>query len=766
MHHCGRDTVIARNRPAAAYSQPPFDIDDAKLAAPPVRRASVKKSDLIAALTGSESPVASIIAPAGYGKTTLLGRWAEDDSRPFAWISIDQGDDDGLVLLRHIATAIHRVEPISPAVFDALSGPADSIWTRLARVGNALAALKHPIVVALDDIHAISNPTSLNVIAALVDYVPPGSQLALASRDQVALPLARWRARGMLLEIGSVDLRLDDGEADVLLKGAGVALESSEVAELTDETEGWPAGLYLAALSIRSGAPGLAHNRGFSGDDRYVSEYFRLEVLSRLPIGEARFAMRTSVLDTMSGPMCDAVLQTEGSARLLETMERSNLFVVALDHRGERYRYHHLFRQLLRIELERTEPDLVEELNRRTMEWCLANGQLEAAVRFGQAARAHEEVAGILGHLIVPLYFDGRIDRVAELIGWFDDDELARYPSIAIYASLASALTGRAIQAARYLAIADRAPATMPAEDRGTILARVAIVRSLMMPEGVDQALVDACAAVAGLAPASPWLADATMVKGIANALLGSTEAARTDLRAAVDLARAVGTTDVEFTAQAELALLEARKGAWLDATRHADAARNVATQGRLDHYVLAALVHVAAARVALFRHQHVEARAAMKRAHRLRPLLDHSLPWLTVQVGIELARAHLLLGEVDAARTILADTSPVLKRRPGLGLLVGEMEEMRRRVAATAGPGAWAVNLTAAELRLLPYLATYLTFPEIASRLFITSHTVRSEAKAIYRKLDATSRAEAIERAVAVGLLEPMFPHRASVAV
>lgn len=155
-----------------------------------------------------------------------------------------------------------------------------------------------------------------------------------------------------------------------------------------------------------------------------------------------------------------------------------------------------------------------------------------------------------------------------------------------------------------------------------------------------------------------------------------------------------------------------------------------------------------------------------MTRAHRLRTLLDHSLPWLTVQVGIELTRAHLSLGEVDAARTILKETQTVLRRRPRLGVLVDEMEEMRRRVAATAGPGAWAVNLTAAELRLLPYLATYLTFPEIASKLFITTHTVRSEAKAIYRKLDATSRAEAIERAVDVGLLEPMFPHRMSVAV
>jgi LuxR family maltose regulon positive regulatory protein len=767
MQHCGRDTVIARHRPAAADAQLPFDVDDAKLAAPPVRHASVRKSHTIAALCGSTNPVASVIAPAGYGKTTLLGQWATDDIRSFAWISIDQGDDDGLTLLRHIATAIHRVEPIASSVFDALSGPVDNIWTRLPRVGNALAALREPIVVVLDDVHAISNATSLNVIAALVDYVPPGSQLVLATRDQAALPLARWRARGMLTEIGRVDLRLDDAEADLLLKGAGVVLGPSEVAELTDETEGWPAGLYLAALSIRSGAPGISHNRGFSGDDRYVSDYFRLEVLSRLPSDEARFAMYTSVLDTMSGPMCDVILQTGGSAHILEAMASSNLFVVPLDHRGDRYRYHHLFRQLLQIELERTELGMVAELNRRAMKWCLADGQHEAAIRFGQAAGAREDVAALVDYVALPLYRDGRMDSLSDLLGWFDDADLARFPAIAVYGGWVRALTGHAAQAARYLSIADSATSTIPLSDgSATIDPWVATLRSSMMPDGAERALADAANALTGLAPASPWRSAATVMSGIANSLLGQTGAARADLTAAIDLARPNNARDVEFTAQAELALLAVRQGAWLDATHHVEAGRRIVEEGRLEHYALAAIVHVAVARLALFHHRPLEARSAMKQVHRLRPLLDHSIPWLTVQVGIELTRAHLSLGEVDAARTTLADTLAVLKRRPALGLLVGEVDEMRRRVAAVAGPGAWAVNLTAAELRLLPYLATYLTYPEIASRLFITSHTVRSEAKAIYRKLDASSRAEAIEQAIEVGLLEPMFPHRASVAV
>ena len=152
----------------------PFDVDEAKLTPPMLRPASVKKADAISALLTSSAPIATVTAPAGYGKTTLLGRWAEDDPRDFAWVSLDARDDDELVFLRDIAAAIHRVEPIAKSVFDGLSGPGGSIWNRVPRVGNAIAALTRPIVVALDDLHAVTSPSCLSVLAALVDYVPPG----------------------------------------------------------------------------------------------------------------------------------------------------------------------------------------------------------------------------------------------------------------------------------------------------------------------------------------------------------------------------------------------------------------------------------------------------------------------------------------------------------------------------------------------------------------------------------------------------------------
>ena len=299
----------------------PFDLVEAKLAAPRTRSGTVAKMDVIERLCASRQFFATVIAPAGYGKTTLLARWAEMDPRPFAWVALDSQDDDGVPFLQYIAAAIHRVEPVAPSVFDALSGPGASIWsTGVPRVGSALATLEHPLVLVLDDLHAVGNLSCLDVLAALCDYIPPGSQIAVASREEPALPLARWRTQGWLDEIGVADLRLDEHEAGALLKDAGVELDPAGVADLTRQTEGWPAGLYLAALSLQAGAPGPVGIQTFTGEDRFVSGYFRHELVSRLPQGEARFLMRTSVLDRMCGGLCDAVLQTSRSAAALESL--------------------------------------------------------------------------------------------------------------------------------------------------------------------------------------------------------------------------------------------------------------------------------------------------------------------------------------------------------------------------------------------------------------------------------------------------------------
>jgi LuxR family transcriptional regulator, maltose regulon positive regulatory protein len=736
----------------------PFDLVQAKLGAPSTRPGTVAKQDVIERLRASHLPFATVIAPAGYGKTTLLAGWAEKDPRPFAWVALDGRDDDDVLFLRYIAAAIHRVEPLAPEVFAALAGPGASIWpTGIPRVGAALAALQRPLVLVLDDLHAVENPSCLDVLAALCDYVPSGSQLVIASREAPALPLARWRTQGWLQEIGVADLRLDKQEAQALLRGAGAELDAAEVADLTQQTEGWPAGLYLAALSLQAGAPGPARAETFTGDDRLVAEYFRFELLSRLPEAEARFLMHTSVLERMCGGLCDAVLQTTRSASTLESLERSNRFVVPLDRRGKWYRYHHLFGQLLRNELERSDPEAVAELNRRAMAWCMANDLPEEAVGYGHAAGETATVAGLVDQLALPLYYDGRMATLEEWLGWFDHDELVRYPALAVYGAWIRALTGRPAEAQQWLSLAEGATSSIPLSDgSATIAPWVANLRANMMPHGVERALADANLALEQFPPGSDWRPSALLIRGVVHALLGATDRARADLAAAVDTGLASGAVEDAFVAAAELALLAVQQGVWVEARRHARQAQALVEETGLGDYVTSAIAHVAVARVALHEGRHADARGVLARVHRLRPLLDHGLPWLTIRVGLELTRAHLALGEAAAARTVLTETERVLERRPDVGTLAHEVGELRERVAATSGPAdAWAMSLTVAELRLLPYLATHLTFVEIGQRLYLSQNTVKTEATSIYRKLSAASRSTAIERAVQVGLLE-----------
>ena len=387
----------------------------------------------------------------------------------------------------------------------------------------------------------------------------------------------------------------------------------------------------------------------------------------------------------------------------------------------------------------------------------MANDLAEEAIRYGHAAGETATVAGLVDRLALPLYYDGRMATLEEWFGWFDDDDLARFPAVAVYGAWLRALTGRPVEAERWLSLADGATSAVPLSDgSATIAPWVANLRAFMMPDGAERALADAHLALEQFAPDSGWRPSALVIRGVAHALVGAADRARADLAAAVDIGRAIGAVDDIFVAQGELALLAVDRGAWAEAAQYARQAHQLVEETGLGDYSVSAIVHVVVARVALHEGRQADARAALTRAHRLRPVLDHGFPWLTVQVGLELTRAHLVLGEAAAARTVFTEAEQVLQRRPDLGSLVQEGGELRERVAAASGPaGRWAMSLTGAELRLLPYLATHLTFPEIGQRLYISQHTVKTQALSIYRKLDASSRSAAIERAVEVGLLE-----------
>ena len=613
-----------------------------------------------------------------------------------------------------------------------------------------------------------ASPSCLDVLAALFDYVPAGSQIAVASREAPALPVGRWRAQGRVQEFGVADLRLDEREAGLLLEAAGVELDERAVSELTERTEGWPAGLYLAALSFRAGAPRVAGAEGFAGDDRYVAEYFRFELLSRLPASEAEFLMRTSVLDRMCGPLCDAVLQTTGSADTLETLARSNGFVVPLDRRGEWYRYHHLFGELLRNELERSRPDVVPTLNRRAMDWCIANEFTEAAVVYGHAAGETDTVAGLVDALALPLYYDGRMETLEEWLAWFGDDELARYPALAVFGSLdprphGAACRGRAVACARRRSnLGDpalgwqRHDRAMDRHPAGAHDARRCRAGARRRRSGAGSAL------------RREWLEadrarcfEALRTRCSARPIARRATSPQPSRKGWPRAPRKRSTAD-----GAMLALLAAKRGAWAEARQRAQAAQAPVEEAGLGDYGTSAIaLRGDGARRAPRGETGGCARGAGTRAPsaaaaRPRPSVDdrprraraHTRP---SRARRSERRPHDPHGDRAGARAPSADG--VVGRRSATSCAT-----VSRR--ATGPSGAWAMSLTGAELRLLPYLASHLTFPEIAGRLFISRNTAKTEAVAIYRKFGVSSRSEAIERAVEVGLLESsVLPPRAN---
>ena len=270
-----------------------------------------------------------------------------------------------------------------------------------------------------------------------------GSRLALAGRSEPPLRVARLRAEGRILEIGPGDLSLTCEEAASLLRDAEVALGEDEVAGLHRRTEGWPAGLYLAALYLREGGPLASAAVSFGGDDRLVSEYMESEFLARISRRQRVFLTRTAVLERMSGPLCEAVLDVRGSAATLTDLAQSNLLLVPLDRRGEWYRYHHLFRDMLLAELQRLEPELIPVLRRRAAGWYVQNGLPEEALEYSIAAGDIDAAAGLVEKLVVPTHRRGRVPTVQRWLRWLEErGGFEGHPMAAVLAALFCALTG------------------------------------------------------------------------------------------------------------------------------------------------------------------------------------------------------------------------------------------------------------------------------------------------------------------------------------
>jgi LuxR family transcriptional regulator, maltose regulon positive regulatory protein len=742
--------ISGREHPAPRLG---FELSSSKFEPPLARPGIVSRKDLVDRLAAAGAPVISVVAPAGYGKTTLLAEWAGRIRPRVAWVSCDDGDNDPVVLLSAIALAVDHIEPVDPGIFQALASSGAPI-TAVPRLVSALGWARRPITVVLDHAEAVTSKQCRSTIAEFALRLPPGWQFALASRTQVPVPAARLRAQGGIFEVTADDLAMGPLEAAALLKGAGAEVGEAGLHDLLERTEGWPAGLYIAALALNSGTERSTAHFRFAGDDVFMGDYLRSELLDRVSASEAAFLTRTSVLARMSGPLCDAVLGEPGSGRVLERMEGRNLLVVPLDRRREWYRYHHLLRELLQSELRRREPDLVPDLHFRAAAWFEANAMPEAAIEHAHLAGDYDRVARLILQLQQPVWASGRVETVLRWMEWLRDITSAEhYGAIAVHGSLIFALLGQPGEAERWAASAERASPTGILPDGSTMESTLAYLRAILCRDGVAQMRRDAQTAFEGLSPASPYRATMLYTEGVSYLLEDCPERAGPLLARACDIASSAGAGPLAALILSEQCGVAAEQDSWTEVTALAERAVTIVTDGRLDDYWTSALVYAWAARAALHEGNIARARFYLGRTSRLRPLLSYVLPVVSVQTLLVMAQSYLTLADPGGAAAVLSQVRDILRQRPDLGTLPDRAGQLEATLATVKADADGLSSLTAAEMRLLPLLSTHLSFREIGERLFVSAHTVRTQAYSAYRKLGVSSRSEAVERAHELGL-------------
>src|ERR1700730_16516087 len=400
-----------------------------KLYLPRLRPNVVSRPRLLERLNeGLHRNLTLIAAPAGFGKTTLVSAWVEGIERPTAWLSLDEGENDPTRFLAYLVTALQTIaatlgEGVLGVLQSSQPPPPEAILTALL---NEITTLPDQFVLVLDDYHVIdAKPVDL-ALTYLVEHLPPQMHLVIATREDPLLPLARLRARGELTELRAADLRFTPSEAAEFLNSVmGLNLSPGNIAALEDRTEGWMAGLQLAALSMRGREDIPEFIRAFTGDHRYILDYLVEEVLTRQPEPVRSFLLQTAILDRLSGSLCDAVTGLEEGNARLGALERGNFFVVPLDDQRHWYRYHHLFAEVLSAHLRAEQPDQVSILHRRASEWYEQHGSPVDAIRHALEAVDFERAAGLI-ELAVPAMRQSRQEAMA--LGWLKalPDELVR----------------------------------------------------------------------------------------------------------------------------------------------------------------------------------------------------------------------------------------------------------------------------------------------------------------------------------------------------
>ena len=726
----------------------PFSLLQSRLRPPQPLLELVRRDRLLGQLSAGVASLVVVSAPAGSGKTVALAQWAESDQRPFAWLQADAADNDPLALLSYLASALGGAIHVDPMVARWLQLAPPPVTTRILPALAAAVSAAAPFVLVVDDAHLITNEACWQLVGVLLEQVPPGAQLCLSGRASPPLPLARLRAAGRLLEIGPAELALSPRETRELLCLHGVAADTEVVSRLERATEGWAAGVYLAALAGER-MPAAEWPAEIRGHQHDISRYLASEVLEQQPPETARFLLQTSILERLSPGLCRVVTGNEAAGDLLRAVARNNLFVSALDDVDEWFRYHHLFAEFLQAELTLGDEAEAAALHRRAAAWFEAHDELEEAVRHWLAAGE----PGPAGAIVCRAHMDytrlARYETIRRWLDMFSDEQIFSDEALTLAAGWIGPMAGDSPRGRRWISAAFRikvgdglwpgAPVPLRAMQAALIAAHA---------EGVTQMRENAELAVALSegAPASER-APVAVFLGFACWLGGDSEAALRVLQEA-EAEGAVGNVLAQNAAAAYQALILADEGRWPEARRLTLAGLQRFEEAGLPWGLPTFPTLVAQARL----QAHEGDPALAERVSTIGTVVAQGNvpPLLSLLAEVVVGELLVECGDLAEATRWMRAGFARLASMPDAGILrprllrLRDLLEQRRLLEP----------LTPAERRVLELLPTELSLKEIASHLWVSHETVRTHVKDIYRKLEAHSRGEAVARARELDLL------------
>jgi len=736
---------------------------ETKLYAPPARKEWVPRTELIGGLAGGTAKLVLVGAPAGFGKSTLVAQWAAStaEARPFAWISLDPGDDDPGRLWWHLACAVQRACPgfRGAEVLGMLRAQVpDFAGAVLPLIVNELAALAEPMVLVLDDYHVIEAQSCQDQVAFLLAHLPPSVQLVIITRTEPPLPLGRMRALGEMTEIRPADLRFGPAATAELVRAvAGAELSDADVASLVERTEGWPAGLYLAALSLRGHASPSSFVRQFGGQNRFILDFLAEEVLTRQPAEVRQFLARTSILTRFCAPLCEAVAGPGDSAAIISVIERENLFVVPLDQNRRWFRYHHLFAEVLHSQLTATEPDGVAALHRRASAWHQVWGSAEEAIRHSLAAGDADTVIGL-----VAKHWHSYVDsgRMATVSGWLQalgDSRIAASPLAAHCAMWVGALSGDQRSVRRWQSVVAVAGDYGPLPDGMRSCAfSAALMQAAFGFDGIGAARRAAAVAV-GLEtdPKAPWYSLAHAA--YANALYFSGQPGRAEAQLGEAALASMPLALARLLAAVVAALLAIDADRFADAETAAQQARDIVTDPviGLSGAPQSSLAYIATGAVAAARGHLDEARGEFETSLRIRRKWAGISPVPTVELLLRYAPVLTDLDDGPRAAALAAEARELLDALPdGAEAQLARLEAVERRAGVRPPRSGFGEPLTGREHAVLRLLTGTLSLREIARTMDVSPNTVKTHTQAVYRKLQVSGRQDAVAEGRRLGLL------------